>query len=215
MKISTTINTAVVSLCIFGLTSCDKASEIVSKAKGLAGVSASGVGYEDVGITEQEGKRSDAAYDRYLTEWSKVPTILSRVTDEETAVKAHRELQLVKKEITQLLPNLIIVSNEVKKKVRLEQDPEGKTEEKDTPVWFILSKNQEEYAKRGESSLAELNIQIERITKLSADNPKILLVVQTSIDQLAAIEEGADLESGKNGIRAMPKDWLPSGVTPS
>ncbi|BDS06020.1 hypothetical protein NT6N_10600 [Oceaniferula spumae] len=211
------------------LCSCEKVEELVRKVKGEEA--------KALTVSDEELAKSDAAAAKYLTAIEKVPSILAKVRDEKSAFAARKQLDDISREVSLIVGDLAGVEGKDKKLLSSKESappttkpasPKGKA---GTPVsngkratpqidggiyWYVRDENQEAYGKRAKVVAQRIQTHINRIANMTRYSPVALDVVLDGILVLAGVESGGAVpgDATPAGIKPMPKDWMPMGLTP-
>ena len=181
--------------------SCDKINEVFEKAKEIA--EGEGEGEEEkASISHEELVASDAAVAKVLDVMEKVPGILAKVKDVDSAFAARKQLDLISPELAEAMQGVKV------------QD--GSSDARVETLWYTLDNNEKQYDARSEELVKNLNRQLKRIALATKGSAAYSVVEDGIMDLFAFIDPdrlGAKGSSAET-IKPMPKNWLPPGVTP-
>ena len=178
------------------LVSCDKIEEAANKVKEIA------EGAEGkASVTHEEIVESDAAVAKVLDVMERVPGILAKVKDVESAFAARKQLELISPELAEAMEGVKV------------QD--GSSDASVETLWYTLDSNEKQYEARTEKIVENLNRQLKRIAVATKGSVAYDVVEDGLMDLLVFIDPDrlATKNSSEDAVKPMPKNWLPPGVT--
>lgn len=211
------------------LCSCDKVSEIAEEATRKVREIVGHDNENDQGLTEEDIRESDAAFDEYIKIWEQAPRCLAQVRDEKSAIEMRKKLDHLATQIREVRKRMIRISDEEEIKKVVIKNQKGsrsaknksaigqRVEEIDATVyWYILEENEDAYNDRMEKCVVSLIRQLVMLElELRHKYPVAVELAHSGILEMAKAQVEEDEEVSDGTIRKMPKDWLPEGVTPA
>jgi len=224
--------------CSALLASCDKVSELAGELKdgGKQLIDANELtDANGLAVSEDEIAKSDAAAAKYLEAMEKVPEILAKVRDEETAIAARKSLDALSSEVSEIVKGLIPIDEQDQQKMLdVKMQPQsakkpkqkaskqsGVVQKRSTPMiqgevhWYVLEENKEKYKTRTQKIGDRVYFQLKRIAMTTRESAIAFDLVLDGVLIFASVESGGRVpsEESSKGIKPMPKEWLPPGVT--
>ncbi|NWK54330.1 hypothetical protein HW115_01815 [Verrucomicrobiaceae bacterium N1E253] len=219
-------------LILLGLVSCNQVKEVAHQLQQLKNGESNDAQEEvvdDQGLkmkktagleSVKDLEKSDDAVSRCLNVYGRVPSVLVRVQDEESAFEARKQLDLMAYDIESIMPDLVEVTDPRDlakcKKRSLEQYGEHAS---DIRYWYVLDVNWAKYNKQSCSIDERIQRQMLRIRRDVNESPVVFDMLLEGIRGIAIVELGGKSASEINQvdestlITPMSDDWLPPGVT--